>query len=311
MPIKISQKISIIIPAYKAELSLPTLIKQLTIELEKLSDYYEIIIVDDGSPDETWPVLKQLKKIFLRLKIVRLSRNSGQHNALLCGMSLATGDIIVTMDDDLQNCPKDIKLLITAMDEGYDLVIGSYEIKKHSMARNLGGQLIDGIQKRIFNLPKDFQLTSFRAIRRVVVDHVVNMNGAFPYITAMLLSHTSNYVNIPVHHHNRIWGKTSYTMKRSLLLACNLLFSYSSYPLYFLVALCLGALGFSLLLGGYVLWKAFLYGNAVPGWASLMAEVSFFNALIFLALTIQGFYLFRINQQITRSRVTFSISELV
>jgi undecaprenyl-phosphate 4-deoxy-4-formamido-L-arabinose transferase len=214
------------------------------------------------------------------------------------------------MDDDLQNPPEDIPQLLGAINEGYDLAIGSYDSKKHSVGRNLGGQLVDDLQRRIFNLPSDFQLTSFRASRRIVVEHVVSMGSVFPYITSMLLSHTSRYVNVPVHHEIRHFGRSNYNFKRSSLLAFNLLLSYSSYPLYFVVALCLGALGLSAGLSIFVVWRALIEGNAVPGWASTITAISFFNGLILLALVIHSLYLSRLNQQITRSRVGFIIGEL-
>ncbi|MGR9037195.1 MAG: glycosyltransferase [Gammaproteobacteria bacterium] len=251
-----------------------------------------------------------MKQSFQRLKIVRLARNSGQHNAILCGLGMAQGDIVITMDDDLQNLPEDIPLLVSAINEGYDLAIGSYEVKKHSAVRNLGGKLIDGLQRHIFNLPKDFQLTSFRAIRKVIVDHVVEMGGVFPYITSMLLSHTSKCINVPVRHESRHFGQSNYNMKRSLVLAANLLLNYSPYPIYFVIVLCVAAFGFSASLGVWVLWKVFVHASPVQGWASTMATISFFNALTLLALVIHGIYLSRLTQQLTRSRVNFTIGEI-
>jgi len=168
---------------------------------------------------------------------------------------------------------------------------------------------VDNVQKRIFNLPADFQLTSFRAVRKVVVDNVVAMGAVFPYVTSMLLSHTSRYVNVPVHHAPRPFGRSNYNMKRSLRLAFNLLLNYSSYPLYTVVALCMGAFGFSMLISAWVVWRS-LDGGTLPGWASTVLAISFFNGLILLALVILALYLLRLNQQITRSRVGFTISEL-
>lgn len=302
--------ISVVIPAYRSRDSLPLLVDRLESILSALERDFEVIIVDDSSPDDTWDTLHALKKNHTCLKIVRLLRNSGQHNALLCGFSLARGDIIVTMDDDLQNPPEEIPKLIAAIDAGYDLAIGSYDSKKHSIGRNLGGRLVDDVLRRIFGLPSDFQLTSFRAARKIVVDNVIAMGGVFPYVTAMLLSHTSRYINVPVHHDTRRFGRSNYNLKRSLLLAFNLLLSYSSYPLYFVIALCVGALGLSAGLSLWVIWKAFVDGSAVPGWASTITAISFFNGLILLALVTHSLYLSRLNQQITRSRVGFTIGEL-
>jgi polyisoprenyl-phosphate glycosyltransferase len=304
------ETISIVIPAYKSRESLPLLVQRLEAVLDQPGQSFEIIIVDDASPDDTWETAKRLKEQCPRVKIVRLLRNSGQHNALLCGFSIARGTIVVTMDDDLQNPPEEVPKLIAAIKNGYDLAIGAYDWKQHSTGRNWGGRLVDDVQRRIFSLPPGFQLTSFRAVRKVVVDNIVVMGVAFPYVTSMLLSHTSRYVNVPVHHEPRRFGRSNYNMRRSLRLAFNLLLNYSSYPLYTVVALCLGAFGFSVLISGWVVWRS-LDGGTLPGWASTVLAISFFNGLILLALVILGLYLSRLHQQITRSRVGFTIGELL
>jgi glycosyltransferase involved in cell wall biosynthesis len=301
--------ISVVVPAYKSRESLPLLVQRLEAVLDQSGQSFEIIIVDDASPDDTWEIAKRLKNGCPRVKIARLLRNSGQHNALLCGFSIARGTIVVTMDDDLQNPPEEVPKLVSAIKRGYDLAIGAYDRKQHSMGRNWGSRMVDSVQRRIFNLPADFQLTSFRAVRKVVVDNVVAMGSVFPYVTSMLLSQTSRYVNVPVHHEPRPFGRSNYNMKRSLRLAFNLLLNYSSYPLYTVVALCLGAFGFSMLISLWVVWRS-LDGRTLPGWASTVLAISFFDGLILLALVVLGLYVSRLNQQITRSRVGFTIGEL-
>jgi glycosyltransferase involved in cell wall biosynthesis len=301
--------ISVVIPAYRSGESLPLLVQRLESVLDQPGQSFEIIVVDDASPDDTWEIAKQLKEGRPHLKIVRLLRNSGQHNALLCGFTVARGTIVVTMDDDLQNPPEEVPKLVAAIKRGYDLAIGAYNREQHSTGRNWGGKLVDDVQKQIFNLPNDFQLTSFRAVRKVVVDNIVGMGAVFPYVTSMLLSHTSRYINVPVRHEPRRFGQSNYNMKRSVMLAFNLLFSYSPYPLYTVVALCLGAFTCAVMVSCWVIWRN-LGGGTLPGWASTVLAISFFNGLILLALVIQGLYLSRLNQQITRSRVGFTISEL-
>jgi glycosyltransferase involved in cell wall biosynthesis len=310
MPQDSHPRTSVVIPAYRSAQSLPLLVPRLVDVLTPLGPF-EIILVDDSSPDDTWTVLRTLKQQHPdHLKIVRLLRNQGQHNALLCGFSLATGDVVVTMDDDLQHPPEDVPRLLDAIDEGYDLAIGAYDSKKHETTRNLGGNLVDAVLRRIFGLPPDFQLTSFRAVRRVVVDQVNQMAVAFPYVTAMLLSHTARLTNVPVRHEPRRFGRSNYNLRRSSLLALNLVLTYSTYPIYLVAALCLLAfvvcVGFGLAVTVHVL----LHGTSVPGWASTIVVITFFNALILLALVILGLYLSRLTQQVTRSRVNFSIGEL-
>src|SRR5437867_3422015 len=142
--------ISVVIPVYRSSESLPILIPRLVAEFKRMNKKGEIVLVDDASPDNSWAVLKELKNVHGKaLKIARLLTNKGQHNALLCGLSLAKGNVIVTMDDDLQNPPEEIPRLLAGIEQGYDLVIGAYDSKKHSPLRNAGGNFIDWIIRRL------------------------------------------------------------------------------------------------------------------------------------------------------------------
>jgi polyisoprenyl-phosphate glycosyltransferase len=304
-------KISVVVPVYRSEQSLRLLVSRLAEVFTKINRSCEVILVDDASPDNSWHVLKDLKSEYGQmLKIAKLLTNRGQHNATLCGFSLATGDIVITMDDDLQNPPEEIPKLVEAVEEGYDLVIAAYDEKKHSAARNVGGAFIDWIIRQIFRLPMQFQLTSFRAAKRIVTTSSLQMSAAFPYITCMLLSNAATYTNVPTRHDPRPFGKSNYNIKRSLLLALNLILSYSSYPLVLVGILCLLAFAVSILLGARAVYNTLVYGVSVPGWASTVVIVAFFNALILLCMSIFGLYLLRINQQITRTRVSYTVCEL-
>jgi glycosyltransferase involved in cell wall biosynthesis len=302
--------VSIVVPCYRSEKSLPILVERMLRVAAELGRDFEIILVDDRSPDGTWETLRTLKaKHGRHLKIIRLLKNAGQHNALLCGMQFATGEVVVTIDDDLQNPPEEIPKLLAGVASGYDLAIGAYEQKQHSATRNAGGGLVDRVLRGIFKLPPGFQLTSFRAARREVVQNACRMGGVFPYVTAMLLLHAGSQVNVPVSHEPRKFGASNYNLRRSFSLAANLLLNYSSYPLYLVGALC----GFAFLLafgfGALVLVRTFLNGSTVPGWASTVIIVSFLNALTLLSLVIFGLYLSRLNLQISQSKPRFTISE--
>ncbi len=304
-------KISVVIPVYRSAESLEILINRLHQVLPEMGRDFEIICVDDRSPDDTWTVLTHLKHTRPNtLKIARLLVNTGQHTAILCGFSFATGDIVVTMDDDLQNPPEEIPKLVCAIDQGYDLAIGAYESKKHPRLRNLSGAMIDLLLRHIFGLPSGFQLTSFRAAKRIVVDSVCQMSGVFPYITAMLLSNASHYTNIDVRHDERLLGESTYSLGRSLTLAMNLIFSYSSYPLYVVAVLCILAFSVSMSFGILTVYRVWTYGTSVPGWASTVVIVSLFHAFTLLCLCVFGVYISRINQQLTRTRLSYTVSEL-
>lgn len=303
--------VSIVIPVYRSEASLQILVRRILDVFAARPERPEIVLVDDVSPDGSWDVLKELKAAHPDdLKIARLLRNSGQHNAILCGFSLATGDIVVTMDDDLQNPPEEIPKLLDAIESGYDLAIGAYDSKKHGRARNVSGGLIDRVQRSIFHLPSTFQLTSFRAAKRVVVQHVCQMGGAFPYVTSMLLASASSYTNVPVRHDARPFGRSNYNMRRSISLASNLIFSYSNYPVYAVALACVGALLFSVAYGAFVLLRASTQGTGIPGWASTIVILTFFNTVVLLCILIFSIYLARLSQQVTRSRIQYAIREI-
>jgi polyisoprenyl-phosphate glycosyltransferase len=304
-------RLSIVVPVFRGEQSVTELVER----IQRLSGGWtggtELIMVEDCGPDDSWRVLKELKARYPDLlRIVRLQRNSGQHNAILCGFSLVRGEIVVTMDDDLQNPPEEIPKLVGRIGEGYDLVIGAYDGKRHSLVRNMSGDLVDRIIRMIFRLPGDFQLTSFRAVRRSVVDNVNQMGGVYPYVTTMLLAHTSKCANVPVRHEPRRHGGSNYTLRRSALLAANLILSYSPLPVLAVGALAFAAFVLSLLFAVFVLLRVLFWGSSVQGWASTVLVVSFFNAVNLLCFFIFSLYLSRMNQTLTRSRVGFTIAEL-
>lgn len=306
-----SDKISIVIPVYNSAESLPILTDRLQKALTEMGRKFEVVFVDDRSRDNSWQVVKGLRDRYgTFIKIARLLVNSGQHNAILCGMYLATGDIVITIDDDLQNPPEEIPKLISAIDQGYDLAIASYDEKKHSGFRNASGWFIDSVIRRIFNLPNTFQLTSFRAAKRVVVDNVCKMGGVFPYITAMMLANAANYTNVSVRHDARPFGSSNYSLRRSLSLAANLIFYYSSYPLYVIAALSFFFFLGTFIFGISLIIRTLVYGSAVPGWASTILAISFSNAFILLCLVIFGVYISRMSQQLTRTRLPYTVSEL-
>jgi glycosyltransferase involved in cell wall biosynthesis len=299
--------VSVVIPVYRGEPALPELVKRLEKALDGVE--YEAIFVDDRSPDDSWRVLKELKKDRAWMRIVRLLKNSGQHNALLCGFTMATGEVVVTMDDDLQHPPEEVPKLVAAVDAGCDLAIGAFDSGRKG-TKAIGGGFVDSTLRRIFKLPRTFQLTSFRAARGAIVAEAARMSGAYPYVTAMLFSHAATYQNVSVEHADRAHGTSNYDFWKSLRLSFNLLLNYSRYPLYVMASLCLGSF---LLFGGLATWVVVLAlkdGVSVPGWASTLVTLAFSNAVITSSLLIQFLYIARMSQQLARSRVSYAIGEV-
>ncbi|PJE24614.1 MAG: hypothetical protein CK431_05040 [Mycobacterium sp.] len=311
LPPEAQRKVSIVIPAYKSAASLPVLLRQL-FAIEQTNDWdLQVVVVDDASPDDTWEALKAAKEMYgPKLRIARALINGGQHRTIQAGLSLVTGDIVVTMDDDLQHRAEDVVNLVEAVSSGYDLAIGSYSQKKHSAMRNTAGTFIDRLIKRLFDLPRSFELTSFRAMRRSVAEGALTQVSERPYITAMLLANSSNRVNIPVVHEQRAHGTSNYTVGKSLSLAASLIFSYSAYPIAFVGALCALALGCSTILGIHTVWRAIYENNGVPGWASMIVVTSFMSGLILMALVVFGIYLSRIYLTIVSGRLSNRLAEI-
>jgi polyisoprenyl-phosphate glycosyltransferase len=302
--------LSVVIPVYKSEESLPLLADGIEKAGRALGAEWEIIFVDDASQGKTWEILQDLhRRDPGRICILRLARNAGQHNAILCGFTQTRGEIVITMDDDLQNPPEEIPKLIEAVQRGFDVVIGAYETKQHGRARNMSGAMVDKVIRFLFRLPHDFQLTSFRAIRRPVIEAAVEMGGSFPYITAMLLANSTNQTNVPVKHVPRLFGKSNYNLRNTVQLAANLIFSYSSLPVLFVAGMCAVCLIFSLGLAAWTLIGTIISGASVPGWASIMVTLSMMNAMTLFSLAIFGGYISRVSRQIAQPKHRFVIAE--
>lgn len=305
-----SVEISVVIPVYRSENALAELVARLEKTLDATSRPYEVIFVDDRSPDRSWSVLKDLKSQGRSwMKLVRLLKNRGQHNALICGLARVKGNVVITMDDDLQHPPEELPKLIAPIDEGYDLVVGAFELGPRKRFHALGSRLVDGALRRIFGLPSSFKLTSLRAMRGAVAAQAAQMSGAYPYVTAIVLSHATAITNVDVVHAPRAYGVSNYTFWKSARLAFNLLVNYSAYPLYVMAVLCALSLIAFVGISSWVLTVALWSSAAVPGWASTLLTVTFSNAVLTVALLIQFLYVTRISHQIARSRVGHAVGE--
>ena len=222
---------SIIIPVYNSE----EIIKKTalsTIEVMKAEKFnFELLLINDGSTDGSWDFIKNLAEEFEQIKSFNLLKNYGQHTAIFCGIQHAKGDFIITMDDDLQNPPKEIIKLIEKINEGYDLVFAKFKQKKHILFRRLGSRIIKLLNEKIFNKPKKIILTNFRIFNKSVADRVSKYKTFYPYIPGLLLLFSSSIGNVETEHHVRETGKSNYSIFKILKLVSRLLFNYSSFPL--------------------------------------------------------------------------------
>jgi len=258
---------------------------------------YEIIAVNDGSPDRSWDVLREEAGRNPHIVAIDLLRNAGQHTAVLCGLQHSTGDYAITLDDDLQNPPEEIAHLLDKAAEGHDLVFGRFRKKEHAGYRRAGSVVIAWLNGRIFRKPKDLVLSNFRLIRRDVVERMCAYRTSYPYIPGLALMFAVRPANAWVEHEPRRAGESTYTARKLAELVMRILFSYSVYPLRLVSLLGMTIAGLSLLLGMYYLARALVVGSQVPGWASLVVLLSFFNGVNMLLVSMLGEYTARLLNQ--------------
>jgi glycosyltransferase involved in cell wall biosynthesis len=302
---------SIVIPVYNSQDIISKTVSQIIkiMDFEKIK--VEIILINDGSPDNSWSIIRGLALKFDEVKAINLVKNFGQHNAVLCGFEHAKGDYIITMDDDLQNPPSEIIPLIDRIkNTDFDLVFGKFKQKKHAQHRKLGTKLVGYLNYKVFNKPKDITLTNFRIVRRDVIDRVLSYKTSYPYIPGLLLMFASKIGNVEVNHESRMIGNSNYTLRKIISLMSRLLINYSSYPLRLLSSIGLVISFLSFFTGVIYILKEFFFGSSVQGWTTLVVLVSFLGGFIIALLGVIGEYLSRILDQLSSNKSYF-VKEVV
>lgn len=288
---------SVVVPVYNSEHTLNELYTRLEkVFRESIGQPFELILVDDGSKDRSFEVMKELRTKDSRVRIIQMARNFGQHPALLCGFSHVKGDFVITMDDDLQHPPEELPKMIHVMNErdDVDVIIASYEGRKHNPIRRLGTKVSVWATLKMLGKDPDLQITSFRLIRRFLVDAMVKTNTYKPQIGNLLVLTSNRIINVPVQHAARAYGKSGYSFRR---LVKDLLYditSHSAFPL--LLVRDLGIFSFmaSLIMGIIFFARYCIYGTSVEGWTSLMLVMLAFFGIILLSIGIIGIYLMNI-----------------
>lgn len=303
-------KYSVVIPVYNSAPLVGRTIEQTVAFFEKQGWDYELILVNDGSTDDSWRVLHEKAQGNPRVVAIDLLRNYGQHSAVFCGLQRSRGDFAITMDDDLQNPPEEIIHLVHKILEGYDVVFGRFRSKQHAGYRRLGSRLIALVNRRIFYQPRDLVLSNFRILRRDVVQRMCDYQTSYPYIPGLALMFSSLRANVWVEHHPRPVGKSNYTLFRIAALVTRILFNYSAFPLRLVSTLGFIVSGVSFLLGVYYLARAFLVGINVPGWTTLIVLLAFFNGVNIIIMSMLGEYIIRLVNQVSSSK-SYHIKQIV
>lgn len=294
--------VSFVVPCYCSANTIGSVVDEIEGAMAQLPQYgYEIILVNDSSPDSTFSVLAALAEKDGRITAVDLARNFGQHGALMAGFHHCTGDIIVCLDDDGQTPADEVGKLLSKLEEGYDVVYASYEHKQHSRFRNLGSKFNGLMTEIMLGKPKGLTLTSYFVMRRFVLNDILRYNNCYPYIDGLVLRSSSRYATVPVNHRQRQQGESGYTFGKLIALWMNGFTSFSVKPLR--LSTYAGALtaflGFIYAL--VIIIKHFVDSSIPEGWSSTMALQLVLGGIILVVLGLIGEYIGRIYMCINAS----------
>ncbi len=290
-----SCNLSIVVPVYRSAAILPRLIEHISAEMHKagLTENFELLLVNDASPDNSWQVICSLAKIHPFIKGISLRRNFGQHNAIMAGLNHVRGDIVILMDDDLQHPPQAIGDMVRALKDGYDVCYTRYLNRQHASWKKLGSQFNDWVATRLLNKPKGLYLSSFKAIRREIADEIVKYDGPYAYVDGLILDATRSITTVDIEHQARDEGEGNYNLRRSLSLWLKMATSFSVVPLRLatFIGLVLAALSAVMII--FVIVQKILHPELPAGWSSLMATVLFIGGIQMLFIGLIGEYLGR------------------
>jgi undecaprenyl-phosphate 4-deoxy-4-formamido-L-arabinose transferase len=282
--------ISIVIPVYNSESTIGPLVERLHTCLAGLT--FDVILVNDGSVDRSESVCRQVAATYKNVQFISLRRNFGEFNAVLCGLNHATGQYVVIIDDDFQNPPESILTLVeTAETGGYDVVYSRYEQKQHHWFRNLGSWLVNRLTTYSLDKPKELYLSSFKLIRREVVNEIIRYRGPYPYIDGLIFRVTRHVGSVIVPHNTRQEGRSNYTARKLIALFLNVFIGYSLWPIRIFTAVGAGLFLVSSLVGLGLLAGTISQLINVPGWGLILWAIGLATGLLLLCLGVLGEYL--------------------
>ena len=298
--------LSILIPVYNSEDTIGSLVDTVIATLKPHFKSLEIILVNDGSVDNSHScALQAVKRYPGIVKYIRLARNFGEHNAVMCGLNYITKDYVAIIDDDFQNPPSEIIRLVDKLREGYDVVYSYYSEKRHSWFRNIGSQFNDWVATKVLKKPKGLYLSSFKALRAVLVRRIIQSRGPYPYIDGSILRSTTKIGRLECKHSERRAGRSNYTVSKLLHLWLNMFTGFSIIPLRIA-----SYIGFFVSLSTIILVAFFIVSRlsggvfikqTIPvGWASLIVSITFFAGIQLCVLGLIGEYLGRLYLTVSR-----------
>jgi len=287
--------ISVVIPVYRSEKILVELLRRLHPVLASLTAQWEVILVNDSSPDGSWEVILRLATQYPEITPINLMRNYGQHNALLCGIRAATGAVIITMDDDLQHPPEEIPKLLAELDRGADVVYGVPEREEHGLLRDMASITTKLALQNIMGAEIARQVCAFRAFREELTAAFGHYEGYFVSIDVLLTWGTNRFSTVAVRHQPRAQGASGYTFRKLLTHTMNMMTGFTTVPLQMASWVGFGFTLFSICMLGYVVVRYFVSGNPVPGFPFLASIIGLLSGAQLFALGIIGEYLARMH----------------
>ena len=295
-------KLSFVIPCYGSEKTVANVIHEIENKVAEKEEYdYEIIAVNDSSPDNVLEVLKQIAVHNKKLKIIDLAKNKGKHSAVLAGYSIITGDIIIGLDDDGQ-CPVD-KLweLLEPLHNGYDVSVAKYDKKKQSKFKNFGSKCNAIMTRLLIGKPKDLVFSNYTARKRFVCEKMREYTNPYPYLDGLVLAITNKIANVPMEQRERQAGKSGYNFAKSVKLLLNGFTAFSIWPLRAssVIGMITAVIGF--IFGIFLVVRKLLNPSILAGYSSLAALILFIGGIIMMLLGMIGEYVGRIYISINKS----------
>lgn len=289
---------SIVVPVYNSEQTLPQLYERLVQVMKGMGASFELVFVEDCGTDRSWQVLQAIAQEDKRVRVIQLLRNYGQASATMCGLRYSVGRIVITIDDDLQNPPEEIPILARSLenDPELDVVIGIPREKQHAFWRRLGSEIVNSINSLAVKKDRSLKFSGFRAMRRIVVDRLVELNVPQPAISVLLCSITPRITNITVRHEPRAVGQSGYTLAKILGLTLSNFLTFSDFPLRFLAMVGIVGILASTVYGIALIVRFVMGGIGVPGWMTLALLLIAMSGFSFFAFGLIGEYLLRILQ---------------
>jgi glycosyltransferase involved in cell wall biosynthesis len=285
--------VSVVVPVYNSEQTLEELVRRLRAAGANASVGIEILLVNDGSLDRSWEAVRRLAAAHPEVRGISLTRNHGQHNALLCGIRDARGDVIVTMDDDLQNRPEDVQALVARVNEGYDVVYGVPRRQQWGPMRNLASRVTKLVLQGAMGARTASMVSGFRAIRPDVREAFAGYSSVFVNLDVLLTWGASRFGVVMVDHEPRRVGRSNYTFRRLVRHTFNMVTGFSTLPLQLATAVGFAFTLFGIGVLAYVVGRYVLHGVAVQGFTFLASIVAIFSGAQLFALGIFGEYLAR------------------